>query len=154
MLVIRRNNWFYKTQKACYYGKCIVSLSILVARRLMLNISVKFCQRKQAVVLTWVLHTRPILQLTWIVLRFLVCRFDVCIKIVHLVSVKRTLVQLASNIRVIVEETGLFCCCCVDLLQCIDPEWHQEVLFYVLSIRSISVVCSPRLCGPWTCFMG
>lgn len=48
---------FYKTQRACYYGKCIVSLSILVALRLMLNISVKFCQRKQAIVLTWVLHT-------------------------------------------------------------------------------------------------
>lgn len=101
---------------------------------LMLNISVGFCQRKQAIVLTWVLHTRPLLPLTWIVLHVLVCSFDVCIKIVQSVAVKRT---LALNIRVIVEQTGLFCCCCVDLFQCIDPEWHQEVLFCVLSLSAL-----------------
>lgn len=93
----------------------------------------------------------PLLHLTWTLLLW---RFDVSIKIVHLVAVKRTLLRAAPNIRVIVEETGLFCRRRADLFHCVHPEWHQEVLFYVLSIRSISVVCSPRLCGLWTCFMG
>lgn len=116
-LIIYEYNWYYKTPKACFCGKSIVSLSNLVLLRLMLNISVQFCRRKRAIVLTWVPLTINLDRAP-----FLVCGFDVCIKIVHLVALKRTLVRLALNIRVIVEETGLLCCCFVDLFMCIDPE--------------------------------
>lgn len=120
-VVIDTNNCLYETWKACYYGKNVMSLSILLALGLMLNISVKFCQRKQAIVLTWILcYTTSSINMAHAL--FLVSSFDVCIKIVHLVAVKRNLVWLALNIRVIVKETGLFCCCCVDLFQCIDSE--------------------------------
>lgn len=65
-------------------------------------------------------------------------------------EVKRT--RPALNVRVVVKETGLFCCCCVDLFQYIDPEWHQEVLsslylLYFCGLLSLAVWSPDLLYG-------
>lgn len=102
----------------------------------LLNISVKFCERKPAIVLMWVLHTRPPLHLTPI----LVNSFG------H--SEKNLLWHWAfaipSKTLVVV----------VLLISLSIKMLNGTRKFCVLSICSVSVVCSPWLCGPWTCFMG
>lgn len=79
--------------------------------------------------------------------------FDVFLKTVRLVAVQRTLVPQLPNFRIIVKETYLFCHHCLDFIQRIVLEWHQEVLFYVLSTHSNSMACVPWLCGLGACFI-
>lgn len=137
-------------------AKCIVSSSILVALRLILNISVKFLSEETS----YCADMGPAHWTTSSIsagrAAFLPRSFDVCIKIVHLVAVKRnsgsTGIEHPRYCRRSL--VVLLLLLCSFFFERIDPEWHQEVLFCVLSIRSISVACSPRLCGPWTSFMG
>lgn len=124
------------------------SLSILVALRL--NISVKFCQGNQAIVPTWLLHMRPRLYLTWIAVQFWSAALLLSTTLAHLVTVKRTGIEhphFRQKIWVV-----------LLLLFCWSLSEYRPWKAAGSSVFCLSVLflwfALPRLCGPWTCFMG
>lgn len=142
--------WFFMGN--FWSARCLLqdsaSLSILVALRL--NISVKFCQGNQAIVLTWLLHMRPRLYLTWIAVQFWSAALLLSTTQAHLVTVKRTGIEHPHcRQKIWVVLLLLFC-------------WSLSV-YRLWKAAGSSVFCLsalflwfalPRLCGLWTCFMG